>query len=100
MPLPEPRSHRISLDEAAEQTRRFRESRVDAAMFLRDDVQALLAQPECRGVRIYFGRNKEGRDSLVLVGVNEKGDDLPDGVVLNEAFWCPPICSSSNRLNS
>jgi hypothetical protein len=36
----------------------------------------LLSQPECEGIKAYFCKNPMGEDSLVLIGVDKKGQDL------------------------
>jgi hypothetical protein len=100
MALPDPRSHRISLEEASAQTRRRREGQHKGGMFLRTELDQLLAQPGCAGLRFYYGRKANGQETLVLVGVDEKGNDLEQGVLLEDHFLCPPICGAANALNS
>jgi hypothetical protein len=46
----------------------------------------LLNQDECLGARI--------------VGVDENGNDLEDGLILERISACPPFCSKRNKLNS
>ena len=58
----------------------------------------LLNQPECMGIRIYFG--EENRDfELVLVGADANQDDLLD-LILDRGKKNPPFNGSSNALNS
>ena len=100
MPLPDPRSHRISLDEAATQARRHLGGPHKGGLFLRAELDQLLAQPGCAGLRYYYGRKSEGQDSLILVGVDKEGNDMTQGVVMEESFLCPPWCGTANALNS
>lgn len=100
MALPDPKSHRISLDEAAAQTKRGRSGQHKGGMFLRAELDQLLAQPGCVGLRFYYGRKTDGQDTVILVGVDEKGDDMVQGVLMEEHFLCPPICGTANALNS
>ena len=100
MALPEPKGHRIPLAEAAEQTKRYRESRHSAGLFLRQELDELLAQPGCSGLRFYYGRNRDAMDTVILVGVDKNGNDISDGVLMDVHFPCPPICSGANALNS
>src|SRR5688500_2552441 len=100
MALPDPKSHRISLDEAAAQTKRGRGGQHKGGMFLRAELDQLLAQPGCAGLRFYYGRKTDGQDTVILVGVDEKGDDMEQGVLLEDHFLCPPWCGSANALNS
>lgn len=103
-PLPQDRDHRIPLKEAAEQTRRQRGRRPtepgDVGAFTAKAVRELLEQPGCVGMRYYHGRNAKGERSLLLVGVDADGNDLVDGIVLNDIYPCPPFCSDDNALNS
>ncbi|HSE52864.1 MAG TPA: hypothetical protein VLB00_11805 [Gemmatimonadales bacterium] len=110
MALPDPKSHRISLDDAAAQARRHRGGPPTrgvaggdphkGGLFLRAELDQLLAQPGCAGLRFYYGRKDDGQDTLILVGVDEKGNDMENGVLLEDHFLCPPICGTANALNS
>ena len=103
-PLPKDHDHRISLEAAAAQTRRYRQGGKlrsgDCGAFLGPQVQELLAQPGCVGMRIYKGRNDECMDSSVLVGVDGDGNDMVEGVLLEFEVRCPPICADINPLNN
>lgn len=99
MALPDPKGHRISLKEAVEQTKRYRDSMQRGGLFLRKELDELLAQPGCSGMRFYFGR-KEAADTLILVGVDKEGNDLVNGVLLDIHFPCPPVCGNGSLLNS
>jgi hypothetical protein len=89
-------------------TRRHREARgaKDAAegergaMLLRAPVQALLAQKGCEGLRIYYARDEKDVPTVVVVGVDQEGNDLVGGEVLEWAYPCPPVCGDPNVLNS
>ena len=60
----------------------------------------LLTQDECLGARIYYAIKDDGEKNLVIVGVDANGDDLENGLILDNVFPCPRLCSKSNRLNS
>ena len=100
MPLPPPKSHRIPLDQAAAMTRRYREGMHKGGLFLRKDLDELLAQKGCAGLRFYYGLGAAGEDTLVLVGVDEKGNDMDNGVLLEDHFPCPIWCGDGNSLNA
>ena len=100
MALPNPKSHRIPLEEAAAQTRRYRAGLRKGGLFLRKEVDELLAQPGCAALRFYYGRTEDGADTLVLVGSDDKGSDMTGGVVLELHFPCPPFCDDASALNS
>lgn len=100
MALPDPKSHRIALAEAAAQARRFPKGQHKGGLFLRKELDELLAQSGCAGLRFYYGRKADGQDSLILVGVDNEGNDMVQGVVLEDHFLCPPLCGNANALNS
>ena len=102
MPLP-PRDHRITLDAAAGLTRRYRESSAKGAehagAFHADQVRELLAQKGCVAMRVYYGKNEEGRGELVLVGIDENDKEMTGGILLDVLFPCPPFCEDGSALN-
>jgi hypothetical protein len=100
MALPGPKSHRISLEEAVAQAKRYRAGMNKGGLFLRQELDDLLAQKGCAALRIYYGRKEDGTDTIILVGADEKGDDMTSGIVLEEHFLCPPYCNDISPLNS
>ena len=100
MALPDPKSHRISLEDAAAQTSRGRGGSQKGGLFLRAELDQLLAQPGCSGLRYYYGRNTGGEETLIMVGVDKEGNDMTQGIMLEESFLCPPWCGAANALNS
>jgi len=100
MALPAPKSHRITLNDATDQARRSPKGPHKGGLFLRKDLDDLLAQPGCAGLRYYYGRKADGADTLILVGVDADGNDLVQGVVMEDSFLCPPVCGAANALNS
>ena len=100
MALPEPKGHKIPLSDAAAQTKRSRESGHKGGMFLRKELDELLAQPGCSAVRYYYGLDANGLDSLILVGVDKDGNDMVNGVLIDGHYPCPPFCGDGNTLNS
>ena len=100
MPLPNPKSHRIALSAAADQVRSAAKPAQKGGLFLRKELDELLAQSGCAGLRYYYGRNAKGEDTLILVGVDKDGNDQLQGVVMEDCFLCPPFCGTANSLNS
>ena len=99
MPFPPKREHAISLEDAAELTRRYRESAAAGAhwayMFPREVYEQLLAQPGCMGIRAYAGIAENGARKQVLVGVDSEGSDMTV-MVFDFGFPCPPYCGGGN----
>ena len=100
MALPNPKGHSISLSDAAAQTKRANDGGLKGGLFLRKELDDLLAQPGCSGVRYYYGVDAKGADSLILVGVDKDGNDMATGVLMEFSFPCPPFCGDGNSLNS
>ncbi len=61
-------------------------------------LQSVLAQADCVGVRIYFGKQADGTPCLVIVGVNSKNQDMTGGTLLEMGYPCPPICDTTTVL--
>lgn len=59
----------------------------------------LLNQEGCVGIRIFHAVNSEGEMDVVLVGVDENGDDMLD-MVVDRSRPCPNLCGAVNVLNS
>ena len=98
-------NHEISLNEAAELTQRFRDNlpvidNTIAEYFGKSALEDLLSQQDCIGIRVYYGIDSDMKKHLVIVGVNEEGNDLYNGALMELGKPCPPICPDSNPLNS
>lgn len=87
--------HEISRAKAREYIQGWRGGRkggIHGGYMDREVFDKILAQPECSGIRYYNARHPEGRDTIVLVGVDSEGRDLWNGTIAEEAAPCPPIC--------
>jgi hypothetical protein len=98
-------NHDISLDDASELTKNYRDFQtstnyVKGEFFGKTALLALLNQEGSVGARIYYGLGADGVPRLVIVGVNSDGDDMVDGNIMEHGTICPPICSESNQLNN
>ena len=123
-------SHFIRLEQAIAMTKTFRENRGKGVVpqanglnalplsqtFDRAAIDTLLSQPGCEKIRIYFGMDKGLKVHAIIVGVNEKDEDMlpnisteisvtetndDDGgsVVVDEGVTCPPFCPPPSHLN-
>jgi hypothetical protein len=98
-------NHDIRLEDAAELTKRFRDNLpvIDdtiAEYFGKSALQELLDQSGCIGIRVYYGIDVNNTKRLVITGVDNNGDDLCEGNLMEAGTICPPICSNNNPLNS
>ncbi len=106
MPPLGPRNHRISVEEAAQHTRRHRDARgkahdIHAGAFHKDQVLELLNQKGCTGIRIYLARKPDGSSTFVATGLDAKGEDITAAncTILEDMYPCPPYCPTSSPLN-
>lgn len=93
----------ISLEEAKGYTHTFQEDKPDAIKSFyvgAKKLQRILQQEGCMGVRIYNGCDTDhnNKTNLVLVGVNKKGEDMTDGIILERLLRCPSVCPQSSPL--
>jgi len=94
-------NHLTSLAEGSAMTREYRESAGREAMkggyFARNIFEKILAQEGCVGIRNYFAEHNDGTPAVVLVGVDENGNDLSRGWLGEDML---PFTGSTNILNS
>lgn len=93
----------ISLEDAAKLTANFRQANPTAIIanaYNKRQMQDLLAQDNCAGFRVYNGLDEEGAQQLVFVAVDENGDDLYEGILIDKSQPCPTVCSGANPLNT
>lgn len=114
--LPKEFDQRVNLSTAIDYTQRYRRSAPaseKAGFFFTKGIATLLAQPGVVGMRIYHGLDANGRYRMVLVGVDEKGNDIVriprprgakntraagDAFLLDTHLPCPPICPPDSPL--
>lgn len=109
-------THQISLAEAVALTGYYRADPVTnlpiCETFEKDSVLALLNQAGTRFLRIYQGRKPDNLLCAVLVAANDLGQDIlpsatgsslaaadDEGIILEDAFHCPPACPPPSPLN-
>lgn len=97
-------NHFISLAEASELTRAFRENhplQTKAEFFGKEAILAILSQPGCVGIRIYYGQEPgNGKKHLVIVGAEQNQNDMYTGYIAERGKPCPSYCGIKNLLNS
>ena len=119
-------NHFISLEEATQMTRLYREKK---ELILKDEFQgknvlafnetfdrtafdSVLKQEGCVGLRIYFGMKEDTTMHVIIVGVNDRNEDIipstvltnttvdSDSEIIEEGQRCPDYCPPSSPLNS
>lgn len=92
----------ITLTEARELVEAFQERYPEAiTSFLinAELIRNLSNQEGCVGVRIYNGYNIEkDRPSPVMIGVNERNENMTSGVILDRAIPHVPKIDDTNNL--
>ena len=97
-------NHDITLAEAAELTKRYRDQMNSTdrkgGFFGKEKLLEILNQTDCVGIRYYYGLDRDNKQVLVLTGVLANEDDMVDGVLAELALPCPIRCGNDNALNS
>ncbi|WP_298154843.1 hypothetical protein [Flavobacterium sp.] len=92
----------ISLDEAKTMTRDFRNlypNSTKGYMISAVNIQQILNQDGCQGLRIYNGYDAANKaTNLVIVGTDSSGNDLYEGVIMDRLTPCPSSCDASSPL--
>jgi len=93
---------KITIEEAVKFTENYRNSEkaeaIKAEFIGKDLVEEILGQEKCVGLRLYFGKNEKGDLNIVVVGADEDGNDLYQGVIAEKLPPCPPYCGTSSPL--
>jgi hypothetical protein len=63
--------------------------------FSRNAFEKILAQEGAIGIRFYYAQKDDGTPTLVLVGVDAKGQDIQTGLIMERTLDCPPWCPDS-----
>jgi hypothetical protein len=94
--------HRISLDEAIDLTKRYRDSvssgTLLAGFFGKATLQRLIDQKNGVGIRIYLGKTSDNAQCFVLVGATKDEKDLYSGELAEISTPCPPFCDMNSPL--
>lgn len=90
----------IALDEAKKLVETFKykfPEHIKASFVGSESLNLILKQEGCIGVRIYYGYDAVSeRLAPVLVGVDEKGEDMSDGIVMDKLKPCPQYCNPTS----
>ncbi|MGD1043779.1 MAG: hypothetical protein ABR936_00475 [Bacteroidota bacterium] len=57
--------------------------------FGKDVVEKTMKQPGCVSVRMYYGKNANGKAGFVIVGVDKNGRDMVPTVIAGPIDQCP-----------
>jgi hypothetical protein len=92
-------NHVITLDQAVKLVQNYSFSptapTTKGGVFARTIFDKILSQSGCVGIRYYYAKKDDGTPTLVLVGVDNAGNDMTVGVLGDQVFPCPPFCGVS-----
>jgi hypothetical protein len=71
---------------------------IKGGFFGRNAFDKILAQPGVVGIRYYYAQTDDSKPTLVLVGVNGKGQDIQTGLIMERVWPCPPFCDNVSEL--
>ena len=95
--------HDIGLTEAREMIARYKRANPEngsALAMTRVGLDRILGQKGCAGARFYFALNTDNKFTLVVVGVDEFGNDMDEGEFAEHLYRCPPYCAMDSALDS
>ena len=105
--FPGAEKHEISLADAkmfiqnhwkSLQAMKTKTPQIKAGTFDRGAIDKILAQSGCASLRIYYGRDENGKPNLVLVGVDVAGKDMTKTSIMERSTDCPPFCDATSEL--
>lgn len=89
-------SGQITLSKLASLTKAYRKTiqpgEVTGGFFWKTGIERVIDQPAAVGMRYYFALREDQLPTLILVGVDENGQDLLDGIYSERSVPCPPFC--------
>lgn len=107
----------IGYEKGAKMIKNYHDQHSDDALahFMgRDMLEKILAQPNVAGIRMFYALNELGLKQLVLVGCDDKGNNILDystvgddgeivknkGIVAGGVRTCPPYCGGQETIDS
>ena len=74
-------------------------SEVTSFFIGKTNVEKILMQENCIGIRIYNGYDvATSKMNQVLLGVNSNDEDMSDGIIIERLYTCPPYCPTSSLM--
>lgn len=98
-------NHSISLEAASELTKNYRDhypNAIKGFYFSKSAILEILNQPNCVGIRIYYGEDNStpAVPCMVISGVKSNEDDIYNGTLAEFGMPNPPRGGGDNPLNS
>lgn len=94
----------IPLNLASQMTKNFRSNSEAGAIISmaigKNVIEEVLNQTGCFGLRIYKALDDNGSEEIVIVGVDDNGNDMYKGKIADRVIKCPIVCPDQSPLNS
>ncbi len=94
--------HEVSFKKGQALVRAYQKNKVEkevkALYFGKEAVSRILRQKGCVGLRIYYAKKTTGANTLVITGVDKKGNDIAEGLLAEFGFPCPPYCPPDKSI--
>jgi hypothetical protein len=111
-----PHNHSITLQEAIDMTKRYRENMNNivkseytnllplSETFDKAAFEQLTQETGCVSIRCYLGMDKDLIVRMIFVGVDDKNQDIlpptAGSAIMEFGDHCPPVCPGGSPLNS
>lgn len=92
----------ITLQQGSVLTNAYRKANPEntKAVFIgRENIEHLLASSQAMGIRVYFGKDTDGSNTIVMVAADSNEDDILD-LIIDNGKKNPPYTGDANDLNS
>ena len=92
----------LSLADAKKYVRNYQSSfalpEFEEVFFSKELCERILSQPRCNGIRYYLGKKENDSTTVVVLGVDDQGKEIIDGVICTGAVVCQSVCDSTCSL--
>lgn len=92
----------IQLATAIQWTTNFRNNNpgaIKAHFFGNIIINDILSQANCIGMRLYNAIDDNNQPQILLVGVDNNGNDMTDGIIADMSHPCPTECGVNTVLS-
>lgn len=83
----------VAADDMIARYQKSNPDKIRAVYFDKDALTKLLSADKAAGLSIYFARNEDGTDTVVLKAVDEEGNIIKTVEPLEVGNPCPPYCA-------
>lgn len=85
-------NHEHARNEIKRYVDKKKSTEIQFALFGRDIIDEILNDENCHGIKMELAEDEGGMEKIILYGVNESGDVIPNSDT-NASMTCPPFCN-------